>query len=97
MEFDNGEMIVIRHDYDEVYKKNDGTVSVERQSDAYWAIREPKSYDLSGEEPQAWAHNESYKIPGDIYLSDVDDIAAYRKLLDAVEARILERKAEKDA
>lgn len=95
MKFDDGEMVVIRHEYDEVYKGKDGVERAERQSDSYYAIREPASYDLSMPEPHPWTSN-AYKIPGDIHIYDENDLAAYRKLLDAIEVRINERKAEKD-
>lgn len=95
MEFDDGEMVVIRHEYDEVYTSR-GETRTERQSDAFYAIREPASYDLTDTNPHLWTSS-AYKIPGDIHIYDENDLAGYRKLLDAIEVRLNERKAGKDA
>lgn len=78
MEYDNGEMIVVRHEYDEEWG-GEGS----RQSQAYFAVREPVSYD--GESPW-W--NSGYRIPETIHINSLHDIAGYRLLLDAIEERL---------
>lgn len=95
MELDNGEMVVIRHEYDEVYTSR-GETRTERQSDAFYAIREPGSYDLSEPDPHMW-NSRAFRIVGEVYVHDENDLAGYRKLLDAIEVRLNERKAERDA
>lgn len=91
MELDNGEMVVVRHEYDEVYTSR-GETRTERQSDAFYAIREPVSYDLSEAEAHPWTSN-AFRIVGEVYIHNNHDIAGYRKLLDAIEVRLQERKA----
>lgn len=94
MEFDDGEMVVVRHEYEDVWTDKEGTEHREIQNDAFYAVRDPESYDLSDETPHRWTSG-SFKIPGDIYLGNVNDVAGYRKLLDAVEARLIARKEAK--
>lgn len=91
MTLDNGEMIVIRHEYADEWTNHRGEERRELHNEAYYAIREPVSYDLSNSDaPHAWMSYPSFKIPGDIHLTSLGEVAAYRKLLDAVEARLVE-------
>lgn len=96
MEFDDGEMIVVRHEYDAEWTDASGQKHLDRQNDAFYAVRDPESYDLSDGNVHRWTSG-AFKIP-DAYIGDVHDVAGYRKLLDAVEARLIARKeASNDA
>ena len=91
MKFDDGEMVVVRHEYEDVWVDGKGVEHRERQSDAFYAVREPQHYELSAANPMRWG-SETFRVLGDVYLGSLDDVAGYRKLLDAVEARLIARK-----
>lgn len=91
MEFDDGEMVVVRHEYEVVWADSKGTEHPSLRSDVFYAIREPVEYRIRNGEPYRWDAG-SFRVHGDIYIGDLEDIAGYRKLLDAVEARLIARK-----
>lgn len=91
MSFDDGEMVVVRHEYGFVWKDTKGIEHRGLQNDVFYAIRGPAEYGIqNGERYKMTA--DYFRVLGDIYIGDLDDIAGYRKLLDAVEARLIARK-----
>ena len=91
MKFDDGEMVVVRHEYEVVWTDKKGTERRDPRNDVFYAIREPEEYDIRNGEPHKWSVD-SFRVQGGIYIGNLNDIAGYRKLLDAVEARLIARK-----
>ena len=91
MKFDDGEMVVVRHEYEVVWTDRNGAERRDLRNDVFYAIREPAEYDIRNGEPYKWTVD-SFRVPEGIHIGDLDDIAGYRKLLDAVEARLIARK-----
>jgi hypothetical protein len=90
-DIDDGELVVVRHEYETEYTFNHETCK-EVQNEAWWAFREPRSYEVSDDGKHYSYASSAYVIQGDIHLYDIHDIAGLRKLLDAIEARLGERK-----
>lgn len=90
-DIDDGELVVVRHEYETQYTFR-GETRKEFQNEAWWAIREPGSYEVSGDGKNHSYTSSAYVIRGDIHIYDPHDIAGLRKLLDAIEARLGERK-----
>lgn len=91
MTFDDGEMVVVRHEYEAVWTDKKGTEHREPRNDVFYAIKKPAEYDIRNGEPFKWSVD-SFRVPEGIYIGHLEDIAGYRKLLDAVEARLIARK-----
>ena len=91
MTFDDGEMVVVRHGYEAVWTDKRGVEHRSLQNDVFYAIREPAKYGIRNGEPFKWTAG-SFRVPEGIHIGDLEDIAGYRKLLDAVEARLIARK-----
>jgi len=91
MTFDDGEMVVVRHEYEVVWTDRRGAEHRDPQNDVLYAVREPARVGIRYGEPYRW-NADSFRVQGDIYIGDLEDIAGYRKLLDAVEARLIARK-----
>ena len=91
MKFDDGEMVVVRHEYEVVWTDRRGAEHRDLRNDVLYAVRDPAGYGIRYGEPYRW-NADSFRVQGDIYIGDLEDIAGYRKLLDAVEARLIARK-----
>ena len=91
MKFDDGEMVGVRNEYEVVWTDKIGIEHRSLRNDVFYAIREPNEYDIRNGEPHKWTVD-SFRVPEGIYIGDLEDIAGYRKLLDAVEARLIDRK-----
>ena len=91
MKFDDGEMVVVRHEYEVVWTDKKGAERRDLRNDMFYAVRVPNEYDIRNGEPCKWTVD-SFRVPEGIYIGNLNDIAGYRKLLDAVEARLIARK-----